>query len=137
MADELITGSTGELEWTPDGGSLITVRVIDWSITRTVPIIDGTDSGSGAYREKEVGKRTDWKGSLTMFLRSGIDDIPLDKTAAATFTVEDTKATITRAGTIIVTETTETVNVEAEEAVKITVNFEGSGALTLVNTDLP
>ena len=134
MADELLTGKEGEVKWTPSGGSEIDVRVIDFSITQKSSIIDGTDSGSTTYREKEPGKFVDWSGNLTMFLWGAIDEIPINVISAATFNVETTKSITTRAGNIIITEVTENVPVEAEEAVKITVNFEGSGTLTKVNT---
>ena len=106
--------------------------VTSFSITETGGTLDVTDSSfaAGGYRGKEPGKFKQWSGTLEYILDIADPTLALNVVTAFVGTAI---TGVTYTGSVCLTEVTDTIPVEAEEVVKVTVNFEGLGALTKAN----
>ena len=124
---DVVTGKSGTVSV---GGAA--TDVTNFTITETGGTLDVTDSSFAAsgYRGKEAGKFKQWSGTFEYIL--DIADPTLATNAALAF-VGTAITGVTYTGSICITEVTDTIPVEAEEVVKVSVNFEGLGALVKAN----
>lgn len=131
MADNVINGKEGVISLDASD-----VDVTAFTITETGGTIDVTDGSdaAGGYRAKQPGKFKVWSGTADVLMKVGQVLDELNTSLAFIGTAETTTATITYTGNISITEIVDTIPVEAEEAVKHTINFEGLSTLVKVNT---
>lgn len=130
-ASDVVTGKEGKISIDSND-----IDVTLFTISRTSGVIDVTDSSAAdsGYRLKLPAKFTDWNGTAEAFLKVGDPEISINSVLPFVGTAETTAGTVTYTGNIFVTEITDNIPVEAEEAAKVSFTFEGSGALTIVNS---
>lgn len=115
----------------------ISVGAVEYEVTNfnvsvsgsTIGVTDGSDRATG-FRRKLPGKFKEWSGDAELFLKIGDAEIECNSDLAFVGTAE---TGVTYTGQICVTEVGDAIPVEAEEAVQVSISFEGLGALTKAN----
>ena len=125
---DVVTGKSGAV--TLDAVARVLTSFAITETGSTLDVTDSSDSASG-YRAKEIGKFKQWSGTLEYILKIADATIALNTSVAFIGTAV---GGVTYTGDVSFTEVTDTIPVEAEEVVKVTVNFEGLGVLTKANS---
>lgn len=130
-AGDNISGKEGTISI---DGTSYDVTSFDVSVTgSTIDVTDSADSNSG-WRRKIVGKFKEWSGTAEMFLKLGEAAPGANVEGEFVGTAQATSGTVTYTGQINVVDIGDSIPVEAEEAVKVTMSFDGLGALTKINS---
>ena len=112
-------------------GSATEYQVTDWSLDISGGTLDVTDSGSGDWREKVVGKRKSASGSFSAIMAYGETDLAINTSLEAHFLADDTSGDeVYYSGAICITSMGVSVPIEGEDVVKKSFSFEFLGAVT-------
>jgi hypothetical protein len=121
----IISGSTGTVSYgaTPTSVAKLTA----WTLEQTQGVLDVTNNGSSAFREKVADGFTSWSGSFEAFFDSASTLPTVGSDAALNLTYDGTDKW---SGDAIITGRTDSIQVAGGDAVKVNFTFEGSGTLT-------
>jgi len=126
-----ITGKAGTVKTgNATLGSATEYQVTDWSLDISGGTLDVTDSGSGDWREKVVGKRKSGSGSFSAIMQYGETDLAINTEIEAHFLCDDTSGDeVYYSGKICITSMGISVPVEGEDVVKKSFNYEFLGLI--------
>lgn len=104
--------------------------ITGWSITKTNSTANVTDSSSVTWEDHIAAGFRKWSGSFEGWFKNSQVKPTMNAIVAAVFTVA---SGVTYSGNIIITSEATALTVDGTTAVKLTYNFQGTGALTEAN----
>ena len=116
--------------YTSGGTARQCVPVTNWELTRSEPVIDGTDSSNAGWTQKVVKGVKNWAGSLTGFFYINAKPGDLVGETFSTSLIMDDGRYFT--GSCMFGEIGETVDVPGEELVGVTYTIDGNGVVAEV-----
>jgi hypothetical protein len=127
---DVITGENGKVTY---GATPTVVDLIDFTIKKAATAVDTTDNSTVAsgFKTFKPGKKIEWNGTINALLKAGVAEPPFNTIISFVGTA-DTGVTYT--GNIIITGVDTTVNTTDNNATKIAYTYQGTGALTEVNS---
>ena len=109
----------------------VTVKITNWNVEEVTEVIDTTDSGDSSNKTFIGNGWNSWSGSFEGFVETS--DTGETVGAAAAELILTAASGITWTGNAIITRKATSLDVVGAEAVKVSYDFQGTGALTLAN----
>lgn len=131
---DVVNGARGTLmQGNATLGSATEFPIVSVNLSHKISgVIDVTDSASTlGYKDKTAGKYTEWMGSAEAIVKEGETELTVGATVEIHVMASDESGNeLYWSGTAIITGIDYSIPVTADDVVKRTLSFEGTGVLT-------